>query len=116
MPTKSKVPEYMSIKHPGLRKLLDRRGDEILERRGLNRGKDCDEAEFFLCLVFQSNKQYQEFLEAIPNVPVLYNRYADGEVFAEQVGIPVSVCNLKPLKNKSTPIGRAIALKPKRVK
>jgi len=111
-PVKADVPPQLSINHPGLRKLIDDRGEKILERRGPNKRLDQDEAEFWLCLVFQSNTQMQEFIAQIPEVPVLYNSYIDGETFAERVKLPVTPCTKPPIKGRAVPLGKKIAMSP----
>ena len=108
------VPDAVSIKHPGLRKLLERRGEEATERRGTNKHLDKDEAEFWLCLVFQSNAQLQEFMQHIPEVPILYNAYVDGESFAEVIGKPVSPVTTPLIRAKAHPIGKQLAAKPRK--
>lgn len=64
---------------------------EFIKRRqqSVERGDDKAEVNFWVCLVFQSWNQKQDFLRQIAGVCVLYGMYADGEAFAEQVGLPV---------------------------
>lgn len=54
------------------------------------RGQDKTETNFWVCLVFQSWDQKQEFLRQIEDLPTKYGMYVDGEAFAERVGIKVS--------------------------
>jgi len=65
---------------------------EFIARRkaSMQRGNDKAEVNFWVCLVFQSWLQKQEFLAKIQEVPVLYGMYADGEAFAARVGLAVT--------------------------
>jgi hypothetical protein len=71
---------------------------EFIRRRkeSVSRGNDKAEVNFWVCLVFQSWLQKMEFLEKIADVPVLYGMYADGECFAERVGLAVTPNAQKP--------------------
>lgn len=49
---------------------------------------DAGELDFYLCVVFQSEKQKDEFLDNLPQqVGVLYNMFVDGEGLAKAIGI-----------------------------
>lgn len=65
----------------------------------VERGKDKSEVNFWVCLVFQSWLQKQEFLAAITDVPVLYGMYADGEQFAKRVGVEVTANQQTPIQS-----------------
>jgi len=53
-------------------------------------GQDINEVNFWVCLIFQSREQKQEFLRQIPEISCLYGMYANGERFAQRFNIPVS--------------------------
>jgi len=76
---------------------------EFIEARNISRerGKDKNENNFWVCLVFQSFKQKQEFFEAIEDksIPNLYKMYVDGETFSQKFDIKVSKNTQKPHKN-----------------
>jgi hypothetical protein len=74
---------------------------EFIRRRqqSMERGEDKAEVNFWVCLVFASWDQKQEFLTQMPNVPVLYGMYADGEAFAGRVGMPVRPSPQQPVKS-----------------
>jgi hypothetical protein len=59
------------------------------------RGKDKNEVNFWVCLVFQSFEQKKQFLEKTSSVPCLYGQYINGEKFAEYFNIQIE-------KNKKT--------------
>ena len=61
------------------------------------RGKDKGEVNFWLCLVFQSWAQKQEFLARCPDLETRYGMYCDGEAFAAAVGKPVTPNEQKPI-------------------
>lgn len=65
---------------------------EFIERRrdSQARGNDKADANFWVCLVFQSWDQKQEFLFAIQDVPVLYGMYADGQTLAQRLGYAIT--------------------------
>ena len=67
-----------------LQQFIDRR------KASQSRGDDKAENNFWICLVFQSWDQKQEFLFAIQEIPVLYGMYADGQALAAAVGITVT--------------------------
>lgn len=74
---------------------------EFIRRRqqSMDRGEDKAEVNFWVCLVFASWDQKQEFLTQMPDVPVLYGMYADGEAFAGRVGMPVRPSPQQPVKS-----------------
>lgn len=59
-------------------------------KKSTERGNDKAETNFWVCLVFQSWEQKQEFLFAIKDIPVLYGMYADGQTLAQRLGIRVT--------------------------
>jgi len=61
------------------------------------RGYDKADPNYWVCLVFQSWEQKQEFLFNIEDVPVLYGMYADGQTLASRVGIEVTPNTQKPV-------------------
>lgn len=62
----------------------------IAEReKGSRRMEDRYETNFWVCLVFNSWDQKQEFLRQVPVKSLFNGMYVDGESFAEQVGKPV---------------------------
>lgn len=68
--------------NPELAKFLRER------RRAEARMNDAGETDFYLCLVFQSHKQREEFLDNIPGaISVLHDMYVDGEALALALGI-----------------------------
>jgi len=81
---------------------------EFIEKRkkSLERGTDKSEQNFWLCMVFQSWEQKQEFLFAIQHVPVLYGMYADGQTLASSVGISVTPNQQKPI---TSPLDKKLA-------
>jgi hypothetical protein len=103
-------PEDVAEDKPELAKFLEKR------RQAEKSGKDRGELSFYVCLVFQSNQQKWDFLDAIGKmkdlegkavqVPVLYGMYADGEELSKLLGIPVTPCPFKPL---NYPIRRELA-------
>jgi len=75
-------PEDVQEDNPELADFLRKR------RRAEARMADSGELDFYLCLVFQSEKQKNEFLDNLPGqVRVLYNMYVDGEGMALALGI-----------------------------
>lgn len=57
-------------------------------RKAEARMADTGELDFYLCVVFQSEKQKNEALENLPEaVSVLYNMYVDGEELWKALGI-----------------------------
>lgn len=74
---------------------------EFIRRRqqSMDRGEDKAEVNFWVCLVFQSWEQKQEFLSQVAEVPVLYGMYADGEAFANRVGVEVSPNTQREIKS-----------------
>ncbi|MHB8397319.1 MAG: ParB N-terminal domain-containing protein [Candidatus Limnocylindrales bacterium] len=50
-------------------------------------GKDKAETNFWVCVVFDSFEQKDEFLRAIPEVPSVYKQYVDGRAFAKRCGV-----------------------------
>jgi hypothetical protein len=78
------VPEAISEESQKLKEFIERR------KASVARGNDKAEVNFWVCLVFQSWLQKMEFLSKIADVPVLYGMYANGEVLAAKVGLPVT--------------------------
>lgn len=74
---------------------------EFIQRRkaSADRGNDKAEQNFWVCLVFQSWTQKQEFLFAIKDTPVLYGMYANGEQLAARLGIQVTPNRQKEIKS-----------------
>jgi hypothetical protein len=62
--------------------------------------KDRNEFQYWACLVFHSYDQKIEFLKAMEKlgVPMLYNKYVDGEELAKAVGHPVQPNKFGPVK------------------
>lgn len=76
------------------------------------RFKDIDDINFWLCLVFQSYEQKQQFLKLLGTVQVLYGMYVDGFALAKQIGFVVEPNTNKPV---STPVDaklRSLAMSP----
>jgi hypothetical protein len=84
--------EDMAEDNPKLAKFIAAR--EASRARGADKG----EVNFWVCLVFQSWEQKQEFLKQVPDVPTRYGMYADGEAFAAACGKPVMPNTQKPVK------------------
>ena len=82
----------MAEDNPKLAKFIAAR--EVSRARGADKG----EVNFWVCLVFQSWDQKQEFLKQVPDVPTRYGMYADGEAFSAAVGKPVTPSTQKPVK------------------
>lgn len=61
---------------------------------------------FWVCLVFDDWDQKQESLGKIADLPVLYGMYADGEAFAEKVGLQVTPSAKKPAE---TPLDKKLS-------
>lgn len=75
-------PEDVAEDNPELAAFLRER------RKAEARMNDAAELDFYLCLVFQSEKQKNEFLDNLPGeVNVLYNMFVDGEGLAKAAGI-----------------------------
>jgi len=64
----------------------------FIEARELSRaiGQDVNEVNFWVCLVFGSWDQKQEFLKQISDVPTLWGMYVDGETLATAISKPVT--------------------------
>ena len=69
--------------NPKLRKFIAAR------EKSRARGKDKNEVNFWLNLVFGSHSQKMEFLDRT-GVGTLYGMYVDGEILAEKLGIAVT--------------------------
>ena len=81
--------------NPKLQKFIEAR------QKSRERGKDKNELNFWVCLVFQSYDQKHEFLKQLPEgLSVKYGMYVDGEAFAETVGDGVTPNNQKPHESK----------------
>lgn len=74
---------------------------EYVERRkdSIRRGDDKAEVNFWVCLVFQSWDQKQQFLKCVEHVPTLYGMYVDGQVMAEACGFAVDKNTQKPIQS-----------------
>ena len=74
---------------------------QFLEARAESKKRFLDkvDANFWVCLVFQSYDQKHEFLGALADVPVLYGMYVDGQRLAERIGIPVAPNVQKPFRS-----------------
>lgn len=82
---KKLMPEDVAEDNPQLAEFLRQR------RKAEARMNDAAEIDFYLCLVFQSEKQKDEFLDNLPGqVDVLYNMYVDGESLSQVLGIKVT--------------------------
>lgn len=70
-------------------------------RKAEARMADTGEIDFYLCIVFQSKKQKEEFLTGLPpGGTVLYDMYIDGEWLAGATGIKgVTPNDQKPLQS-----------------
>jgi len=62
-----------------------------------DRMSDKREVNFWLCLVFQNYEQKKEFLAQFEGLETLYDMYVDGVAFAQKIGKPVTVLNLRPI-------------------
>jgi len=82
--------EDMAEDNTKLKKFIEAR------EKGRERGVDKGEVNFWVCLVFQSWEQKQEFLANLGDVPTQYGMYADGEMFAAACGKPVTPNTQKP--------------------
>ena len=81
--------------NPKLQKFIEAR------EKSRERGKDKNELNFWVCLVFQSYDQKHEFLKQLPeNLQVKYGMYVDGESLAEAVGIEVNPNQQKPFESR----------------
>jgi len=79
---KALKPEDVAENSPELAEFLRHR------RKAEARMNDAGELDFYLCVVFQSEQQKNEFLDNMPGqVNVLYNMYVDGQGLAEALGI-----------------------------
>lgn len=74
-------------------------------RQMIDSWDDKNETNFWVCLVFQNWKQKKQFLDQLEGVGVLYGMYANGEDFAEAVGLPVTRSDAKAM---SCPISRRL--------
>lgn len=75
-------PEDVQENNPQLAEFLRQR------RKAEARMNDAADLDFYLVMVFQSEKQKDEFLDNMPGqVPVLYNMYVDGQTLASAIGI-----------------------------
>lgn len=75
--------------------------DEYVQRRkdSISRGDDKAEVNFWVCLVFQSWSQKQQFLRCVQHVPTLYGMYVDGQTMAEACGFEVDKNTQKPIQS-----------------
>ena len=81
--------------NPKLQKFIEAR------KKSRERGKDKNELNFWVCLVFQSYDQKHEFLRQLPEeVGVKYGMYVDGEAFAEAIGNTITLNKQKPHESK----------------
>ena len=81
--------------NPKLQKFIEAR------QKSRERGKDKNELNFWVCLVFQSYDQKHEFLKQLPEgLSVKYGMYVGGEAFAEAVGNSITPNNQKPHESK----------------
>jgi len=81
--------------NPKLQKFIEAR------EKSRERGKDKNELNFWVCLVFQSYDQKHEFLKQLPeNLQVKYGMYVDGESLAEAVGLEVNPNQQKPFESR----------------
>ena len=81
--------------NPKLQKFIEAR------QKSRERGKDKNELNFWVCLVFQSYDQKHEFLKQLPEgLSVKYGMYVDGEAFAEAVGNSITPNSQKPHESK----------------
>ena len=81
--------------NPKLQKFIEAR------EKSRERGKDKNELNFWVCLVFQSYDQKHEFLKQLPEgLSVKYGMYVDGEAFAEAVGNSITPNSQKPHESK----------------
>lgn len=86
----------------------------FIERRKKSKIRGADKAEqaFYVCLVFQSYDQKKEFLAQMADIPVLYGMYADGQTFAERVGLPVTPNTQPPIASALDKKLKAMAMLP----
>lgn len=70
------------------------------------RGKDKNEVNFWVCLVFQSFAQKMQFLAAVDDIPTLYGMYVDGERLAKRLGIKVDPNEFKQV---TSPLNKRLA-------
>ena len=73
----------------------------FIEAREKSRARGDDKADccFYVCLVFQSTGQKQEFLDQVSEVPTLYGMYVDGQTLAQRIGLPVTPNTERPHKS-----------------
>lgn len=79
--------------NPKLAKFIEQR------EKSRARGKDKNELNFWVCLIFQSYDQKIEFLNSLPDLQVKYGMYVDGEAFAEATGIRITPNTQKPFQS-----------------
>ncbi len=93
-PKKEKLtPSDVAEDNPKLAKFIEQR------EKSRARGKDKNELNFWVCLIFQSYDQKIEFLNSLPDLQVKYGMYVDGEVFAEAMGIRITPNTQKPFQS-----------------
>ncbi len=98
--------EILEEQSEALRSFIERRKQSKI------RGADKAEQAFYVCLVFQSHKQKQEFLAQIADVPVLYGMYADGQTLATRIGMPVTPNEQRPIHSPLDKKLKAMAMLP----
>lgn len=86
--------EPIQERNEALQKFIDAR------EKGRAKFKDKTDVNFWVCLVFQSAEQKQEFLAKISGVAIKYGMYADGQGFASACGIAIKEENKKKIHPK----------------
>ena len=83
-----------------------------LKKRSRARAANSVEENFYIAIIFQSWAQKQEFLLQIPDIPVLYGMYADGQVMATRIGMPVTPNTQRPMHSPLDKKLKAMAMLP----
>ena len=61
---------------------------------------DVQTVENYVCLVFQSHEQREQFMAALPAVETLFGMFVDGQEFAAAVGVKVTPNVFPPLLSR----------------
>jgi hypothetical protein len=81
--------------NPNLAKFIEQR------EKSRERGKDKNELNFWICLIFQSYDQKTEFIKHLPEgTEIKYEKYVDGEALADALNISVTKNTQKPFTSK----------------
>jgi hypothetical protein len=85
----------ISEDNPKLAKFIEQR------EKSRARGKDKNELNFWVCLIFQSYDQKAEFIKSLPEgMEIKYGKYVDGEALADTLHLAITINMQKPFTSK----------------